>query len=87
MARQRCLVTALRAARKAAKSSEAASESMALPAMPLANTLTMSLVEVSPSMLIMLNVSVTSSESACWSRAGETAASVVIKTSIVAMLG
>ena len=47
----------------------------------------MSFVEVSPSMLTMLNVLCTSVESAFWSIPAEIAASVVRKTSIVARFG
>ena len=57
------------------------------PAMPLARMVTMSLVEVSPSMEIMLNVSAMSCDSAVCNMAGEISTSVVRKTSMVAILG
>ena len=84
--RHRSVVTACSAAQKAAKSSFS-SEISALPARPLASSATMSLVEVSPSTLTMLKESCTSAESAFCSMAGEIAASVVTKMSMVAMLG
>ena len=59
----------------------------ALPAMPFAMMLTMSLVDVSPSMLTMLNVSAMSVLTAFCSIDGFMAQSVVMNTSIVAMLG
>ena len=59
----------------------------ALPARPLARTVTMSFVDVSPSTETMLKVLAISVESAFWSMAGEMAQSVVMKTSMVAMLG
>ena len=59
----------------------------ALPAVPFASTVTISLVEVSPSIEIMLKVLWMSPESAFCSISGEIAASVVMNTSMVAMLG
>ena len=64
------------------------SESMRLfPAIPFAMTVTMSLVEVSPSTLTMLKVFAISVERAFLSIFGEMAASVVMNTSIVAIFG
>ena len=60
---------------------------MAFPAAPFAMTETMSFVDVSPSMLIMLKLPSMSSERARSSMEGEIAASVVMNTSIVAMFG
>ena len=57
------------------------------PASPFASTVTMSFVEVSPSMLIILKVSAMSEDRAFWSISLLIAQSVVMKTSIVAMLG
>ena len=59
----------------------------ALPALPLARMLTMSLVEVSPSTESMLKVSGTTVDRARWSATGAMDASVVKKQSMVAMLG
>ena len=59
----------------------------AFPAQPFAMTTTMSFVEVSPSILSMLKVFLTSPESAFCKSAGDMPASVVINTSIVAMFG
>ena len=86
MQRHRWTVTVFSAFMKMAKSSFSWVISW-LPAMPLASTVTMSLVEVSPSTLTILKVSAMSLLSAFCSRAGEMAASVVMKTSMVAMLG
>ena len=71
---------------KASKSAPGAVIS-ALPAIPFARSVTISLVEVSPSTLTMLNVSDTSPESACCSILALIAQSVVRKTSMVAILG
>ena len=84
--RHRPMVTVFRAFMKVSKASPSSSI-VWLPAMPLASTTTMSLVEVSPSTLTMLKVPWTSQERAFCKRAGEMLASVVIKTSMVAMLG
>jgi hypothetical protein len=54
---------------------------------PLASRNTVSFVEVSPSIVIALNVTSTASTSARCSTGGDTTASVVMKPSIVAMLG
>ena len=84
--RHSCMVTVLRAFMNSAKSGPSAVIS-GFPARPSAMRETMSLVEVSPSTLTMLKVSCTSVERAFWSISGETAASVVMNTSMVAMLG
>ena len=84
--RQSQTVTLLSALQNAVKSAPGAVIS-ALPARPFASTATMSFVDVSPSMLTMLNVSCTSPESAACSMAGLTAQSVVRKTSMVARFG
>ena len=60
---------------------------MALSAMPLAITAQVSLVEVSPSTLIMLKVESTVALSAFCSISGAMAQSVVMNTSMVAMFG
>jgi len=57
------------------------------PARPFAITLTMSFVEVSPSTLIILKLSATSAERAFCNIAGVIEISLVIKISIVAILG
>ena len=54
---------------------------------PLASTSTVSLVEVQPSTVIVLNEAATASRSAACSVAGSTAASVVQTASMVAMFG
>ena len=84
--RHRAMVTEFSACIKAVKSSPSASTTE-FPARPLASTVTMSLVEVSPSMDSMLKVLAMSPDRAFWSMAGEIAASVVRNTSMVAMLG
>jgi len=84
--RQSQTVTVLSASMKLVKSGPSETIS-AFPARPLASTVTMSFVEVSPSMLTMLKVDCTSVESAFCSMAGEMAASVVRKTSMVARFG
>ncbi len=86
MLRQRKMFTVLSACMKTSKSAPSAVIS-ALPARPLAIMLTMSLVEVSPSTLTMLKVFLMSPLRAFCSMAGEIAASVVRKTSMVAMSG
>ncbi len=57
------------------------------PLAPLASTSSVSLVEVSPSTVMQLNVRLTTSRSATSSTPGSIAASVTTKESIVAMLG
>src|SRR5260370_28590546 len=57
------------------------------PAAPLARTSSESFVEVSPSMLIALNVRAVTSLSVFCSREGAMAASVVTNASVVAMFG
>ena len=59
----------------------------ARPARPLASAITVSLVDMSPSTVMVLNVSSTASASAACSTAGATVASVVMKQSIVAIWG
>ena len=80
MRRQSQTVTELSACIKVSKSSPSELISL-LPAMPFASTVTMSLVEVSPSMLIMLKVSATSPDSAFCSISLLTEQSVVMNTS------
>ena len=63
MQRHSCTVTVLSAVMKAVKSAPSELIS-ALPAMPLARMVTMSLVEVSPSMLTMLKLPATSPDRA-----------------------
>ena len=84
--RQSWTFTVFSAHMKLVKSSPSSTIS-ALPARPLARIVTMSLVEVSPSTLIMLKVVWMSPESAFCSIGALTAASVVRKTSMVAILG
>ena len=84
--RHRSTVTVFRACMKVVKSSPSAVISW-LPARPLARTVTISLVEVSPSTLTMLKVLVMSPDRAFCSMLGAMAQSVVMKTSMVAMLG
>ena len=84
--RQSWTFTVFRAHMKVEKSSPSSVISV-LPARPLARIVTMSLVEVSPSTLIMLNVVRISPDSAFCSMGALIAASVVRKTSMVAMLG
>ena len=57
------------------------------PARPFASAITVSLVDMSPSTVMVLNVSSTASASAACSTAGATVASVVMKQSIVAIWG
>ena len=86
MLRQRLMFTVFNAFINSPKSSPSLSISV-FPASPFASTATISLVEVSPSMLIMLKVSAMSQERAFFSISPLIAQSVVMKTSIVAMLG
>ena len=58
-----------------------------LPAAPLAMTMAISFVLISPSTEIMLNVTSTTSDNAAWRSAGSIAASVVMKANIVAIFG
>src|SRR2546430_12096828 len=57
------------------------------PAAPLARTRSVSLVEVSPSTLMALNVRAVTSRSVLCNNDGETFASVATKASVVAMFG
>ena len=57
------------------------------PARPLASAITASLVDMSPSTVMVLKVSSTASASAACNTAGATVASVVMKQSIVAIWG
>ena len=84
--RQSHTVIVLRAFMNSLKSSPSLLISL-FPASPFASTVTMSFVEVSPSMLIILKVSAMSEDRAFWSISLLIAQSVVMKTSIVAMLG
>ena len=84
--RHRETVTEFRACMKAVKSSPSVSTT-GLPARPLARIVTMSLVEVSPSIDSILKVFAMSPDRAFCSMAGVIAASVVRNTSMVAMLG
>ena len=84
--RQSCIVTVLRASMNTLKSASSL-VILAFPARPLAITDTISLVEVSPSTLIMLKVFCTSLPSAILSISGAMHTSVVINTSMVAILG
>ena len=84
--RQSQTVTLLSARQKAVKSAPGAVISV-LPASPFASTATMSFVDVSPSTLTMLNVSLTSPVSAACSIGALMAQSVVRKTSMVARFG
>ncbi len=84
--RQSCTVTVFSAVIKAEKSVPGAMIS-GFPAKPLASSVTMSLVEVSPSTLTILKVPATSLESTLSSIVEDMAASVVRNTSIVAILG
>ena len=61
--------------------------SIVTPLAPLARTITQSFVEHSPSTVMALNVSSTTSRSARSSNGNGTAASVVTKPSIVAIIG
>ena len=58
-----------------------------IPLAPFASTITVSLVLMSPSMVIRLKLSSTASSTARWRQSRERFASVVMKQSIVAMLG
>ena len=80
------MVTVFRAFINSEKSSPSAVIS-AFPARPFAITATISLVEVSPSTLTILKVFFTSVESARPSISGLMAQSVVMNTSMVAILG
>ena len=86
MVRHSATVRVFSAFMKVAKSSPSA-VMVSLPAKPLARTVTISLVEVSPSMESMLKVLVMSWDRAFCSISEEIAQSVVMNTSMVAILG
>ena len=83
---QRPTVIVLSACINCAKASPSCSISL-FSAMPFASTVTISLVEVSPSTLTMLKVFAMSAERAFCSICGVMATSVVINTSMVAIFG
>ena len=79
--------TSLSARRKSAAPSSSLDETGSLPAAPVANANTVSLVEVSPSTVMQLKLASQACTSACCRKPGATAASVKMKPSMVAMSG